>query len=172
MTVLPVANDPVNQRPVFERGLDGKPFAIPNAKVSGDWFSMPLEVPLFYENPLGGAYQEYVGGKYHAMEIFDFFARTATVLDSRTDTADAAVGWVRIADWLPWMKMRGRAGLLVINATGHMLPSFDALPDALKHRIRADYPTYVAPPPGDDTRPNETSWTVFKKQVDAEHEGK
>lgn len=166
--VIPVANDPVNQRPVFARGPKGEPYSIPNAKIAGDWFFMPLEVPLFYSNPLGGEYQDYIGGKYHAMEIFDFSARAATVLDSRTDTADAVVGWVRIADWLPWMKMGGRAGLLVINATGRMLPGFDALPDTLKQRIRAKYPAYTAPPPGDDNRPNETSWTYFKKQTAGE----
>ncbi|WP_298675141.1 DUF1838 family protein [uncultured Sphingomonas sp.] len=166
--VLAVANDPVNQRPVFERDLKGEPFRIANARVSGEWFMMPLEVPLFYPDPLGGAYQDYVGGKYHAMEIFDFAARRSTVLDSRTDTADAVVGWVRIADWLPWMKMGGRAGTMVINATGNMLPGFDSLPDAMKQRIRADFPAYMTAPPGDDSRPNETSWTVFKKQVDAE----
>jgi hypothetical protein len=28
------------------------------------------------------------------------------------------------------------------------------------------YPEYKAPPALDDTRPNETSWTYFKKAID------
>jgi hypothetical protein len=29
-------------------------------------------------------------------------------------------------------------------------------------------PPTAAPPPIDDARPNETTWTVFKKRIDAE----
>ena len=32
--------------------------------------------------------------------------------------------------------------------------------------ISLRYPQYRQPPPIDDARPNETTWTVFKKQVD------
>ncbi|MXO69485.1 DUF1838 domain-containing protein [Altererythrobacter marinus] len=166
--VYHVANDPVNMHPVYPVGAGGEPYAIPNAAVKGRWFSMPIEVPLFYRNPLGGAYQDYVGNKYHAMEIFDFSAEAETVLDGSTDTADAFVAWVRIADWLPWMKMGGRPGMMVLNATGRMLGGFSDLPPAMRERIEADYPAFTAPPPVDDRRPNETSWTYFKKQIDAE----
>lgn len=166
--VYHVANDPVNMRPIFPIDAKGEPYSIPNASVNGRWFSMPIEVPLFYRNPLGGAYQDYVGNKYHAMEIFDFSASAEIALDSETDTADAFVAWVRIADWLPWMKMGGRHGVVVINATGQMLGGFSDLPPAMRARIEADYPAYTAPPPVDDQRPNETSWTYFKKRIDAE----
>jgi hypothetical protein len=37
----------------------------------------------------------------------------------------------------------------------------------MKDEIAANYPAYVAPPPTDDARPNETSWTYFKKQMEA-----
>ena len=32
--------------------------------------------------------------------------------------------------------------------------------------LRERYPLYQTPPPLDDKRPNETSWTVFKKYID------
>jgi hypothetical protein len=50
---------------------------------------------------------------------------------------------------------------------GNKLKRFDELPAVLKTEIAASYPAYAAPPPVDDKRPNETSWTVFKKWVDA-----
>jgi hypothetical protein len=39
------------------------------------------------------------------------------------------------------------------------------LPDVLKQEIETKYPAWKSPPPVDDTRPNETSWSYFKKQV-------
>jgi len=77
---------------------------------------------------------------------------------------------VRISDWMPWMKMRGRQGQMVFNAMGNKLKSFDELPKVLKDEIALNYPIYTSPPPLDDQRPNETTWTVFKKWV-AEKDG-
>ena len=48
---------------------------------------MPLEAPLFYTNPLAGEYQDYVGGNYHAMEIFNFFMDASDMLDTKNPTA-------------------------------------------------------------------------------------
>lgn len=166
--VVHIANDPVNSRGyTFPLGADGKPYTV-NVRRQGRWMFMPVEVPLFYQNVLGGDYQDYVGGKYHAMEIFDFTFDAAEMLDTRNATAYPSISWVRISDWMPWMKMRGRDGGIVINAMGTKLKSFDELPAVLKTEIAANYPAYTAPPPGDDQRPNETTWTVFKKRIDAE----
>lgn len=165
--VAHIANDPVNQRPSFAVGIDGKPARF-SGRVEGRWLFMPFEVPLFYDNVLSGAYQDYVGGKYHAMEIFDFIADAKEMLDTDNATAYPSVAWVRISDWMPWMKQRGRQGNLIFNAVGSKLRSFDALPVMIRDEIAANYPTYTAPPPGDDVRPNATTWTVFKKRVDAE----
>lgn len=165
--VVHVANDPVNMRaPTFARGADGKPFTL-DARVQDGRVFMATEVPLFYKNPLAGDYQDYVGGTYQAMEIFDFIANEQELLDSNRPTADAAVAWVRIAQWLPWMKMGDRAGMMIFNATGQMLNSWNELPAVLKDEIRTNYPAYTAAPPLDDARPNETSWTYFRKKADA-----
>jgi Protein of unknown function (DUF1838) len=168
--VMHIANDPVNGRPSFATGADGKPYSI-NLRREGRWFFMPVEVPLFYENPLAGGYQDYIGGKYHAMEIFDFAFDATEMLDTKNPTAYPIVSWVRISDWMPWMKMRGRQGGLVFNAMGNKLRSFDELPAVLKTEIAANYPGYTAPPPGDDARPNATTWTVFKALIDKQRAG-
>lgn len=165
--VMHIANDPVNGRPSFPIGADGKPYTI-SLKRMGPWLQMPVEVPLFYHNVLGGDYQAYVGNEYHAMEIFDFAARADEMLDTSRPTAYPSVSWVRVSNWMPWMKMGSRQGLIVFNAMGAKLKSYDELPEVLKKEIAANYPAYTAPPPGDDARPNETTWTVFKKKVDAQ----
>lgn len=166
--VVHVANDPVNMRsPQFPLGKDGKAFTL-DARIQNGRVFMPIVVPLWYTNPLGGDYQGYVGNQYHSMEIFDFVADEADLLDAGKTRANAAIAWVRVSPWLPWMEMSGRGGVLIFNATGHTLPNGIAgLPKVIADEIAATYPSYAVPPPGDDARPNETSWTYFKKLQDA-----
>lgn len=164
--VVHIANDPVNSRPSFPVGADGKPYTI-NLNRMGDMLLMGFEAPLYYMNPLAGDYQDYVGNKYHAMEIFDF-AMPASSLDTKTASVNPTVAWVRISDWMPWMLMEGRQGQMVFNAMGVKLTSFEELPEVMKAEIAKNYPEYTAPPPVTDTRPNETTWTVFKKKIDAQ----
>lgn len=165
--VMQIHNDPVNGRPNFPRGADGAPFKLGSLREGGPYVFMPFEAPLFYTNPLAGDYQEYVGNMYHAMEIFDFAALKSELYDTGKPTAYPTISWVRISGWMPWMKMGGRDGQMVFNAMGRKLPGgFEELPAALKDEIRENYPEYTDAPPGDDTRPNETTWTKFQKLID------
>jgi Protein of unknown function (DUF1838) len=161
--VLHIANDPVNFRsPVFPKGADGKPYKS-EIKVMGDHWWGTTTVPLFYRNPLAGEYQDAVGGMYHATEMFNFFGRTSDLSDPKKPSADVDVAWARISEWLPWMKMRGRQGLLYFNGAGRKLDSYADLPESMRKAVEARNPGYSAPPPVDDARPNETSWSYYKK---------
>jgi hypothetical protein len=162
--VMQINNDPVNSRASFPINADGTPFKT-NIRRAGRWIFQPFEAPLFYHNVLQGDYQDYVGGKYHAMEIFDFAFEAEEMLNTKNPTSYPIISWVRISDWMPWMKMRGRQGQMVFNAMGNKLKSYDELPKVIKDEIALNYPIYTAPPPGDDPRPNETTWTMFKKWV-------
>ena len=165
--VIHIANDPVNFRaPIFPVKADGKPFQS-DITVMGDQWWGTTTVPLFYRNPLAGDYQDYIGGTYHATEMFNFFGRFADLTDPRRHSAEVSVAWARLSDWLPWMKMRGRAGLLYFNGAGVKLDSYADLPAEFRAAIEARAPIYREPPPMDDQRPNETCWTYFKKQMDA-----
>jgi hypothetical protein len=165
--VLHIANDPVNFRaPIFPLTADGKPYKS-DIQVMGDHWWGTTTVPLFYRNPLGGDFQDYVGGTYHATEMFNFFGRMSDLTDPKNHSADVNVAWARVSEWLPWMKMRGRAGTLYFNGAGRKLDSFADLPAGMRAAIEARGPIYKEPPPVDDQRPNETSWTYFKKQIEA-----
>ena len=69
--VIHVANDPVNGRPSFGVNADGSEKAFTYRDINGQYL-INFEIPLFYKNAMGGEYQKYVGGSYHATEIFDF----------------------------------------------------------------------------------------------------
>jgi hypothetical protein len=72
--------------PTFGRDKEGNPSVRPMKEINGTWF-MNFEVPLFYKNPLAGEYQKYVGGIYHATEIFDFSGDMDELLDADQDKA-------------------------------------------------------------------------------------
>ncbi|UCG71916.1 MAG: DUF1838 domain-containing protein [Chromatiales bacterium] len=164
--VIHVTNDPVNQR-IPRVGRSGREFALPFVVQGNQWW-LTSTVPLFYKNVLGGEYQKYVGGTYHATEMFNFFGDVDEITDPDVESVPARVGWVRISSWLPWMEMGDRPGLLYFHTAGRKLDSFDDLSERMREQIANSYPEYANPPPLDDQRRNETSWTFFKKVLDAQ----
>ncbi len=164
--VIHVDNDPVNSGPSFGMGRDGKPMKFPAEMVNGRWW-MTSAVPLYYTNVLSGDYQKYIGGQYRATEMFNFMGDTESLLDEDVDKPNVQIGWVRHSDWLPWMEMAGRDGIIYMHTAGLKLKSWDDMPEAFKEEIYANYPKYTDPPPLDDDRENETSWTFFKKLMES-----
>ncbi len=170
ITPIHVANDPVNMRSIrYERNEDGTPSgATRTFRRYGDVVASSAEIPLFYKNPLGGEFQPYVGGMYHAMEIFNSFYAADRILDRKVaSVGDSHLAWSRVAQWLPWLEMGDRPGVMIFNATGFSTFDKSRIPDKLKVLLDERYPGYWTPPPLDDDRPNETSWTVFKKHLEA-----
>lgn len=171
--VVHVANDPVNMRePRFAIGADGKPSHIALRQYD-DLLVDVSEVPLFYTNPLAGDYQDYVGGQYHAMEIFNTFYRAADFTDAKkTRISESRISWQRISSWLPWMKMRDRPGIMIFNATGFSTFDKARIPPRLMQVLTSRYPDYLNPPPLGDRRENATTWTVTKKWIDERRSSK
>jgi hypothetical protein len=167
--VLHVENDPVNFGPIFPRDDKGNPIMKWRGEIGPDgMWATRSTFPLFYHNPLQGDYQKYVGGAYHATEMFSSYGDIDDLTDASKDSAKIRGGWSRISEYLPWMEMQGREGLLYTHAISRKLSSYDELPATLKDYIKTRAPAYASAPPVDDKRPNETSWTVFKNSVSGE----
>jgi hypothetical protein len=66
------------------------------------------------------------------------------------------------------MEMGDRAGMLYFHTAGRKLDSYDDLSERMRQEITKNYPDYAQPPPLNDERRNETSWTFFKKVLDAQ----
>ncbi|MEM7501709.1 MAG: DUF1838 family protein [Pseudomonadota bacterium] len=171
--VIHVANDPVNMRAArYERDDEGNSSLEMTLRHYGNVVARSAEIPLFYTNPLGGEYQPYIGGTYHAMEIFNSFYNAERLLDNgRESIGQSHLGWSRVAKWLPWLEMGDRAGIMVFNASGFSTFDKERIPSRLVQILDERYPNYWTPPPLDDSRPNETSWTVFKKYIDTKESG-
>ena len=158
--VFHIANDPVNYTLTHTKE---KPYTYPG-KIVGNSLMSCFEVPLLYSNPLGNEYQESIGGKYHASEMFGTFVNANEALDrSTTFVKTVHESWSRICPWLPWMEMGNRAGFLYYHSTGGRLGSSNELPSPVKKVMEERYPEYLTPPPLDDPRPNETSWIYYKR---------
>lgn len=166
VTVLPVANDPVNSRPFWAQGDRGA-FAFPG-QIQGDHAVISFVIPLFYPNPLAGDYPSYVGGYYQATEMFNFFVPlTELVADAQTDVESVVFAWTRVAPWLPWQAMGDRPGGLLIQATGLRRDRWEAVPEPLRQAVATEFALYQTPPPLDDNRPNETSLTNFRDYLES-----
>ena len=167
--IINVANDPVSMsQPVYERDPEGKPTSVFRYTEHGGFFlSGGSAARLFYKNPMAGDYQEYIGGDYHAMEFGADAIPVDQMLDPAADITDAVLSWGRVSKWLPWMKMGDRDGVVIYHTAGKRAEKgYAELPEPLASELKKNYPIYLAPPPLDDTRPNETTWTVVKKAVD------
>ncbi len=164
-TVHPVANDPVNSSP-FWVDTTGPRLQFQHFGDT-DLLFFTVTLPLFYPNPLGGDHQDYTGGHYHAMEMFNFAAQRSRLLASADQDIDnVAVSWSRISPWLPWMKMGGRPGELVVHAASTRLAAWQQVPEPLRSQIAGEFALYQNPPALDDTRPNQTTWTNFRNYLE------
>ena len=166
--VVHVANDPVNmRRPYHAYDENGKGYTF-DGLVKNGRVIVASGYPLFYKNPLGGDYQEYIGGSYHAIEFFNDYAYEEDVFDPEVRKLDRmTLAWTRVADWLPWMKMGDRPGVMFTSTVGGRVRSLDDLPEPLLSELKTNYPLYMEPPPLDDARPNRTSWMGVRDKVDA-----
>ena len=169
VNVIHTQNDPVNMAaPLFAYDTEGKPYKFEATFAEGRVIASN-EAPLFYDNPLGGAFQEYVGGRYHAMEMLNVFVYEKDLLDPAVKTLTRwSRSWKRVSGFLPWMRMGDRPGSLVFTAVGQRVQSVDQLPEPIRTALRTEFAKYQTPPPLDDPRPNETSWTYFKRVFAAE----
>jgi hypothetical protein len=159
--VLHVANDPVNGE-FWPKRRDGSPAKWEGFTKGDRWF-LNSTIPLFYSNPLAGAYQPEIGGTYHATEMFNFMGDLQSLVGANSTGADVYVGWARVSDWLPWMRMGDREGMIYFHTAGRKQMTFDGVSPQVMADIERFYPEYKTPPPVDDKRPNETSWTYFQK---------
>jgi hypothetical protein len=173
--VMHVANDPVSMRePVFAKDVSGKPTPRPDRGfvLEGRHFTGGGAARLYYKNPLGGDYQENVGGWYHSMEMGSESLTVDDMLDGTRRDLGRRIGWMRASKWLPWMKMGDRAGFVYYHTAGGRVDSVEDLPEPFKTAMKTTFKLYLEAPPLDDTRPNMTSWDGFKRLVDGQKKPK
>lgn len=161
--VVPIQNDPVNRR--FT--LQNISFRI---NASGEDIAMYREVPLRYPNPLDRAgYPLHSSGDfYEAMEMFNTFVRRSDLANPKLTSVPSTGSWSRLGPWLPWMEMGAHQGYLVYHSRSFKpARGLEGIPASLIEQVRQQHPKYLDAPT-EFSAPDETSWTFFKKRIDAE----
>ena len=167
--VIHMLNDPASMRePRFPRDAKGQPVApLMTWEAAGSGFVSARLMSFFRDSPLGGDYQKYVGGQYRVMEISGYTIAKSDVAAWRAGRRiPYSATWTRISDWLPWMKMGGREGQIVLVSQGRSTLDFGDLPEPLRSEIVAHYPLMKETPAFDDPRPFQTSWDALRKELD------
>jgi hypothetical protein len=167
--VIQMFNDPASMRePRFPRDAKGQPVApMMTWEAAGSGFIASRSTSFFRDSPLGGDYQNFVGGRYRVMEISGFtIARSDVAAWHPGARIPYTATWIRISDWLPWMKMAGREGQIVLISQGRSTMEFGNLPEPLRGEILLRYPIMKETPGFDDPRPFQTSWDALRKELD------
>ncbi|NVI92786.1 DUF1838 family protein [Actinomadura sp. BRA 177] len=164
-----VWNDPVDFRWLAE-GPYG-PFRAPRTRI-GDDVVFNTDVLLAYPSPLPVAEYPANSGDdvYRAMELFQFFTRAADLDDPGLDSVPCTLSWVRVAPWVPWMRMADRPGAMVYHCRGAKVAGWDEVPGRLRRFVEERRPEFQHAP-AEWSSPSETSWTAFKKLHPAESAG-
>lgn len=156
-----VFNDPVNQR--FRLSMPWGPWHAPYTDLGGQIaFNMDIPISAPSVLPVADWPENSADDTYRAMELFQFFAPRAELLETDAPSVPCTLSWVRTSPWLPWMCRGQRPGGMLFHCRGGKLDSFDALPADVRDYVDEHAPEYRHPPT-EWTAPNETSWTAFKK---------
>lgn len=164
-----VWNDPVDFRWLAD-GPRG-PFRLPRTRIGGD-VVFNTDVLLAYPSPLPVADHPANSGDdvYRAMELFQYFTRAADLDDPALGSVPCTLSWVRVAPWLPWMRMADRPGALVYHCRGAKVAYWSEVPGGLRRFVEERRPEFRHAPT--EWSPfSETSWTAFKKRHPVDSEG-
>ncbi|GAB0491221.1 hypothetical protein MMPV_002473 [Pyropia vietnamensis] len=162
--VVPVFNDPVNQE-FLECHPQRGPFTVPTTVGGGDVY-WSAEVFLNYPSPLPRAdFPDMAQSDvYSSLEMFQFFGKEAQLADPTCPAAsDVTISWVRLGQWLPFMRMGDTPGRIVYHTRGRRLAGgYNDLAADLRALVEAHDTKYASAPTAFST-PNETSWSYFRK---------
>jgi len=162
--VVHVLNSPVNQVQQLESKY-GK-WGITHNKYGDDVICMSANIFLKYPSPLSVAEfpENSQSDDYEAAELFQFFFSEKDLNDPTKNSIECTISWSRLGPWLPWMKMGQRPGTMVYQGEGYKLmeTDYDKMPKVLIDYVMKHHPEYRHAPT-EYTKPNETSWTYFKK---------
>ena len=164
--VIHVWNDPVNSM------SKASTFSFPYTRLDNGRLCMHVDVPLFYPSPLKKSEypQSSRSDMYQAAELFQFFVSEKDLDNPKLKSVPFDISWVRLSDFLPWMRMGDKPGYLLYSSRGTKLKGgFNALPKNIKDFVMANHPEYARAPEKYST-PNMTSWKYYKKIMEERKE--
>lgn len=165
--VMHILNDPVHRF----YALSGGPFAAPwPYTVMGDDLVFRISVFSFRDSvmprvdyPLHSA-----NDKYQASELWMMNGRVSEVMNPDITSASCVTSWSRVGQWLPFMEMGNRPGIMVYHSDSYKLLNgvADIPPDILKYTEK-HHPKYLeSPKEWQSMKLNESQLSVSKREIE------
>jgi len=172
LEVIHVWNDPVNQEFPYiikenykEKPEESEVYGIPYSELGEDIVCFYADIFLTYPSKITRKEfpQNVQSDLYQGAELFQFFVRKSDIKNTMLTDIPATISWTRIGQWLPFMNMGEKNGNLVYQCRGYkVLEGFEGLPKDVQEYVKAKQPIFQHAPT-EYSKPNETSWTYFKK---------
>jgi len=166
--VMHILNDPVNRFYSISGGRFAAPF--PYTVHDDDLvfrisvFSFRDSVMPRLEYPLHSA-----DNKYQAAELWTMNGRVSEVMDPDITSASCVTSWARVGQWLPFMEMGNRPGIMVYHSDSYkLLGGVREIPPEILAHTEKHHPEYLeSPSKWQELHLNESQLTESKKAIDA-----
>ncbi|MEJ2139458.1 MAG: DUF1838 family protein [Gammaproteobacteria bacterium] len=167
--VLHILNDPVHRFYAISGGRFAAPF--PYTVHDDDLvfrisvFSFRDSVMPRKEYPLHSA-----NNKYQAAELWIMNGRVSEVMNPDVSSASCVTSWARVGQWLPFMEMGNRPGIMVYHSDSYkLLRGIAEIPDDIRSYTEKHHPEYLeSPKTWQELQLNESQLTESKKYIDAQ----
>ncbi len=159
--VVPIANDPFNQRIGPVRTLGGPsygglnkakrktiPFLLPWQEVGNNKVLVARDIHLFYPSALQPEKwpRESSGKMNRVSEMFTFTVSKSDLANPDLTSIEHAGSWYRITPWLPWMLMGQAEGHCQYNCVQGAFHNTDMLSPKVRAYAEKHYPKYFEAP--------------------------
>jgi hypothetical protein len=166
--VMHILNDPVHRFYAISGGRFSAPFPY---TVHDDDLVFRISVFSFRDSVMPRA--EYplhsANDKYQAAELWNMNGRVSEVMDPNVTSASCVTSWTRVGQWLPFMEMGNRPGIMVYHSDSYkLLRGITEVPAHIRAYTEEHHPKYLeSPKTWQALNQNESQLTESKKLIDA-----
>jgi len=106
--------------------------------------------------------------KYQAAELWAMNGRVSEVMNPEITSASCVTSWSRVGQWLPFMEMGNRPGIMVYHSDSYkLLGGLDDIPADIRAYTEKNHPEYLeSPKQWQSLKLNESQLTESKKEID------
>jgi len=107
--------------------------------------------------------------KYQASELWMMNGRISEIMNPDITSASCVTSWTRVGQWLPFMEMGNRPGIMVYHSDAYkLLGGLDDIPKDILKYTEKHHPKYLeSPKTWQSMQLNESQLTVSKREIDA-----
>ena len=165
--VMHILNDPVHRF----YAISGGPFSAPwPYTIVGDDIVFRISVFSFRDSVMPRA--DYplhsANDKYQASELWMMNGRVSEIMNPDVTSASCVTSWSRVGQWLPFMEMGNRPGIMVYHSDSYkLLGGLDDIPPVIREYTEKHHPKYLeSPKTWQSMKLNESQLTVSKREID------